>query len=105
MPCYDPPEIVQAHRKIEAEQKVTGLLELIEQKDAIICGILRACGNRYDSNEIDEILHSVDWPEVGIPKQTFLDWWDEHQEKDKIRRELDKAKQLLRANGYKVSKM
>lgn len=56
----------------------------IEELAAILCGIFTAYG--FDVERL------VDWKEVGVTRNEALDWWERHQEADKIRLAYEEAK-------------
>lgn len=71
MPCYDsrtsqPPPLSRE--------------EFLERKmSAVLCGIVSVIG-------FDEVASMVNWPEAGVTKDEFQEWWATHRGRDERRR-------------------
>lgn len=71
MPCRSDGWEVSVNRENEKE------LQLLR---AAVCAFMTAYADEY---------HKLDWKEAGIKQKELELWWEDHQEKDKARREQE----------------
>ena len=86
MPClsYDSPRHYDSYDS-EKEQ----LEREKAQLEAALCTTLTYIEK---TGRIDYYMADTDWKEAGIGAVQVLSWWEDHKEKDRIRREKEQAK-------------
>lgn len=78
--------------KIVAQEKEIAFLS------ASLCAVIRAGEATYK-----DFLTSLDYKEAGIKYLELANWWNEHQEKDRIRREKEAAEAAKRVAAAKMA--
>jgi hypothetical protein len=53
-----------------------------------LCAVFSVLESR---GELMNVLNAVDWKEAGVTKASTLLWWEEHQAKDRQRRQVEAA--------------
>lgn len=62
--------------------------------EAMLCGVLSVLRDRGTTANLDlEVINMVNEKECGVKVSKIFDWWEKHQEHDKIRkaRELEET--------------
>lgn len=59
------------------------------QLEAALCTALTFIEN---AGRIGDYVTETDWKEAGITPEQVRTWWEDHKEKDRIRREKEQAK-------------
>jgi hypothetical protein len=90
MPCtyYTPEE----ERDI-AHREHTKTAHQLKNIEAMLCGVLSCL--EVDGG-FDRVIDRLDYKEMGVTKKQVLDWWHDHQEQDKSRRETEERVRLAR---------
>lgn len=92
MPCltYDP---------ITSERHVQEITKERNNFEAALCAVLTVC-----EKENINVIDMIDYAEAGITKKQVESWWEEHKEKDAIRRKTEreaKRKEELKQQALK----
>ena len=85
MPCYNGDDNYDRGYNSAASDyrsEARRLKETVERFEAVLCGIMQ-----LDPTIVDRI----NWKEVGITKQQHMNWWEEHQKADALRKEYEAA--------------
>lgn len=69
--------------------------------EAMLCGVLSVLRDKGTTANLDlEVIYMVDEKECGVKVSKIFDWWEEHQEHDKIR----KARELKETTVERLRK-
>lgn len=85
MPCLGP-----TPDEWNAERRAKGTLAGEREFEAVLCGVLSAIRDRDGAAEVVCWLDTVDWQEVGVPRERVNNWWAAHQFEDEQRRSRER---------------
>lgn len=84
MPCYDDRD---NDRSQMAKLQVRN-----EKLTSMLCMVLSTL---EDENELGHFLELFNYNEAGIPRKYLVDWWEQHKEDDRRRKEYERAQREL----------
>lgn len=61
-------------------------LDRLRNTEALLCGISTVLEAR---DSLETVLKLVDWKAVGMTKNQFIQWWEDHKAKDAARRDRE----------------
>lgn len=95
MPCrVDPTPQELAEERRRAKEAITGplreqiftLQQQLQERDAMLCGVLTALEQFYT---LDVLTENWDAQEAGVTWDQVDVWWQDHLEKDRLRRQQE----------------
>lgn len=93
MPCYDPETPSERNEREKREwaaitaplqEEISVLKEELKESEAMLCAVLASL---MSFSIRREVLAHIDEQEAGVTVEQIMAWWDDHQRKDRQRRE------------------
>lgn len=83
------------------EEDTNYLTQRVSDFEAILCGVLSVLRDKGETANLDlEVINMVNEKECGVKVSKIFDWWEKHQENDKIR----KARELEETTAARLRK-
>lgn len=92
MPCYDGRNDARC---------ITEYVEKIHDgvNAARLCAVFTVL---QQEGSLDRVLRAADWGEAGVTRVNTINWWTQHQERDRKQREAEQAERVRKARIAKA---